>query len=301
MAGIHEPHFQDADKAREYLEALRWPDGPICPHCGSEDDVYRLKGKGGAKGTKARPGLLKCRGCRKQFSVTVGTVFHRSKVPLHKWLMATYLICSSKKGISSHQLHRTLGVTYKTAWFMSHRIREAMKATDSEPPMGEDGGVVELDETFLGGSKRRRLGREPSGSSSISADRPIQSTRSWRGTCPVPMWPLPRATQLHFFVDALPMPTDLEGSVFGWLVSLKPPTLHPSQLALPLHRFQELVPAVEVAIADGTPANNVRADVGDLNRRDHMRYGEVGVRSDSRNLQPFQEVPNSNRHCLLCF
>ena len=120
---LNQPQFQDAAKAREYLESIRWPNGPICPHCGSvTHDHYQLQGKA------HRPGLWKCKDCRKQFSVTVGTVFERSKVPLHQWLQAVYLICSSKKGCSSHQLQRSLGVQYKTAWFMSHRIREAMKS-----------------------------------------------------------------------------------------------------------------------------------------------------------------------------
>jgi transposase-like protein len=117
---IYHPHFLDEDKAREHLEAIRWPDGAECPHCGLIN-ATKLEGKA------HRKGLYQCNACREQFSVTVGTVFERSKVPLHKWLLATHLMCSSKKGISAHQLHRMLGVTYKTAWFMAHRIREAMK------------------------------------------------------------------------------------------------------------------------------------------------------------------------------
>jgi transposase-like protein len=113
-------HFQDADKAREYLEALRWPNGVVCPHCGVVGEHYALQGKA------HRPGLWKCKYCRQQFSVTVGTVFERSKVPLNKWLLAVHLLSASKNGMSSHQIHRTLDVTYKTAWFMTHRIREAM-------------------------------------------------------------------------------------------------------------------------------------------------------------------------------
>ena len=130
---LTDPIYQDADKAREHLEALRWPDGPVCPHCGVSDNAHEMTGK------STRPGLWKCRDCRKPFSVTVGTVFERSKIPLNIWLLATHLIASSKKGMSSHQLHRTLGVTYKTAWFMAHRIREAMKPTDV-PIMGSGGG-----------------------------------------------------------------------------------------------------------------------------------------------------------------
>lgn len=141
-----EPQFQDSNAAREYLENLRWPDGPVCPHCGVIGGHYALKG------ASHRPGLLKCKDCRQQFSVTVGTVFERSKIPLHKWLLAAYLLCSSKKGMSSHQLHRMLGVTYKTAWFMTHRIREAMNDT-SGGLLGGGGEPVEVDETYWGNLK----------------------------------------------------------------------------------------------------------------------------------------------------
>jgi transposase-like protein len=148
---ITAPRFTNEDKAREHLEALRWPDGPFCPHCGSFN-ATRLQG------SKHRAGTVQCNDCRQQFTVTVGTVFERSKVPLNKWLLANHLLCSSKKGISAHQLHRMLGVTYKTAWFMMHRIREAMR-NDSNTPMGGPGGTVEVDETFIGkkkGAEKRR-------------------------------------------------------------------------------------------------------------------------------------------------
>lgn len=151
------PYFHDDDAAREYLESIRWPDGkPVCPHCGEAGDHYRLEGKGGEKGTKARKGLWKCHACRKQFSVTVGTVFERSHIPLSKWLMAAYLLCSSKKGISSKQLERMLGVTYKTAWFLSHRIRHAMAGQGGpEGLMGSGGGIVEADEVYIGTKHKR--------------------------------------------------------------------------------------------------------------------------------------------------
>jgi len=148
--GLDAPYFNDKDKAREYLELIRWPHGPICPHCGVVDNIYRLQGK------VHRAGLYKCGGCRKQFSVTVGTLFERSKIPLHKWLLAVYLLCASKKGVSSHQLHRTLEVTYKTAWFMTHRIREAMKDPAYTSMLGGGGITVEVDETFWGNKKKRR-------------------------------------------------------------------------------------------------------------------------------------------------
>jgi transposase-like protein len=147
-ANLLAPHFQDADKAREYLEALRWPDGVICPHCGVISDHYKLQGK------STRPGLWKCKDCRKQFTVIVGTVFSDSKIPLNKWLLAVHLICASKKAISSHQLHRMLGVTYKSAWFMTHRIREAMKS-ENGGLLGSGGGTVEADETYWGNDGKK--------------------------------------------------------------------------------------------------------------------------------------------------
>ena len=150
MSALNKPHFQDPEKARDYLENLRWPEGPVCPHCGSIGAHYELHGKA------HRPGVWKCKDCREQFTVTVGTVFERSKIALHVWLQAVYLLCSSKKGMSAHQLHRTLGVTYKTAWFMAHRIREAMKSDGGL--MGGSGGTVEADETFWGNKGKQAKG-----------------------------------------------------------------------------------------------------------------------------------------------
>jgi transposase-like protein len=145
-------YFTDEDAARERLEALRWPDGPFCPHCGSFN-AKRLPPvvrKADAKhNASVRKGVIQCRDCDEQYSVTVATVFERSKIPLHKWLYATHLLTASKKGISSHQLHRMLGVTYRTAWFMAHRIREAMRP-GSDSPFGGEGNIVEVDETFIG-------------------------------------------------------------------------------------------------------------------------------------------------------
>lgn len=148
-ASILAPHFQDADKAREYLEAKRWPEGPVCPHCGIIGEATRLEPKEGK--THARKGLLNCRACRKQFSVTIGTIFEDSHIPLNKWLLAFHLMCASKKGISAHQLHRMLGIGYKSAWFMCHRIRYTMT---QEPMVGLLQGVVEIDETYIGGREK---------------------------------------------------------------------------------------------------------------------------------------------------
>lgn len=147
MSNLTAPHFTNPDAARQYLERLRWGGQPVCPHCGVVGDHYALEGRA------HRRGLWKCKDCRQQFSVTVGTVFERSKIPLNKWLLAAHLMCASKKGISSHQIHRMLGVTYKTAWFMSHRIREAM-TTKPTKKLGESGGPVEVDETFWGNNKK---------------------------------------------------------------------------------------------------------------------------------------------------
>jgi transposase-like protein len=150
---LTDPIFTDADKARAHLEKTRWPHGPVCAHCGVVNEATAIKGK------SARAGLYQCNACREQFTVTVGTVFERSKVPLNKWLLATYLMSSSKKGISAHQIGRTLGVTYKTAWFMCHRIREAMTETNPAP-LGGDGKIVEADETVVGGKeKNKRLSK----------------------------------------------------------------------------------------------------------------------------------------------
>ncbi len=142
MSDLQNPVFHDETKARKWLEAQIWPDGPTCPHCGSWEPTT-LKGKA------HRPGLYQCNSCRQQFTVTVGTVYERSKVPLHKWLLATHLLTASKKGMCAHQLHRMLGVTYKTAWFMAHRIREAMK-NDTPEPMGGEGEIIQADETYFG-------------------------------------------------------------------------------------------------------------------------------------------------------
>jgi transposase-like protein len=153
---ITAPIFSDENAAREHLETQRWPHGPCCPHCGEAEQITKLTGK------MHRPGVYQCNACRKQFTVTVGTVFERSKVPLHKWLLATYLLSASKKGMSSHQLHRMLGVTYKTAWFMTHRIREAMREPAGAGLLGGPNTVVEVDETFVGGkAKNRADGKVP--------------------------------------------------------------------------------------------------------------------------------------------
>ena len=151
--------FHDEDAARAHFEALRWPQGPICPHCGVVGNSTEMKGR------TTRPGLYKCKeaACRKPFSATMGTLYERSHIPLHKWLLATHLMCASKKGISAHQLFRMLGFgSYRTAWFMAHRIREAMNPADPAA-IGGEGKVVEADETYVGGKaeNKHRNKRKP--------------------------------------------------------------------------------------------------------------------------------------------
>jgi len=144
------PIFTNDDKAREHLEAIYWPNGPVCPRCGAaEDRITKLAGK------STRPGVYKCRDCRKPFSVTIGTIMERSHIPLSKWVLAAHLMASSKKGMSAHQLHRMLGTTYETAWFLAHRLREAM-ASKNPGPIGGSNKVVEADESYLGGKARNK-------------------------------------------------------------------------------------------------------------------------------------------------
>jgi transposase-like protein len=140
---LQNPIFTDNDKAREWLEARVWASGRSCPHCGTVDHSTLLKGK------THRPGVYQCLDCREQFTVTVGTVFERSKIPLSKWLAALFLMVASKKGVSAHQVHRMLGISYKSTWFMMHRLREAMRQ-GGLAPMGGAGSIVEIDETFIG-------------------------------------------------------------------------------------------------------------------------------------------------------
>jgi transposase-like protein len=171
MSVLSKPYFHDEKAAYVHLEGLLWPEGPVCPHCGNADAKRITRLGGGA----TRLGVHKCNECRKQFTVKVGTVFESAHVPLHKMLQAVYLMTCSKKGVSAHQLHRILQVTYKTAWFLAHRIREAMK-TDGRPPLGGEGKIVESDETYWGPKdtdtnptmKRRRRGKPgPGGKAKI--------------------------------------------------------------------------------------------------------------------------------------
>jgi transposase-like protein len=143
MSVVNKPYFHAETAAFEKLEEIVSPNGPVCPHCGGAECIASLEGQ------TARPGLRKCYQCRKQFTVKVGTVFESSQIPQHKWFQACYLMCASKKGFSAHQLHRALEVTYKTAWFMAHRIRETVRTMGFDEPMGGEGNTVEVDETFI--------------------------------------------------------------------------------------------------------------------------------------------------------
>ena len=160
MSVLSAPYMHDEAAAFAHVEAMLWVDGPVCPHCGVVDSAYRLTGvrtKASKKNPegKERHGLWKCRECRKQFTVRKGTIFEESHLPLHLWLQAIHLMVSSKKGISSHQLHRILGITYKSAWFLTHRIRECMR-DGARAGFGGNGGIVEVDETFIGNVNSRR-------------------------------------------------------------------------------------------------------------------------------------------------
>jgi len=170
---LKNPIFKDETTAREWLEARVWPEGPTCPHCGNAD-----QGKiRGLQGKAHRPGLYQCAECREQFTVTVKTVFERSKIPLTKWLAALFLMTASKKGVSAHQVHRMLGISYKSTWFMMHRLREAMRSGGLEP-LGGRGKVVEADETYFGRAddmhvSKQRHGRPYTKRGHIFNNRPI--------------------------------------------------------------------------------------------------------------------------------
>jgi transposase-like protein len=145
------PIFHDDNAAREHLESILWPRGPFCPRCGvSADRITKLQGK------STRPGVYKCKDCRKPFSVTVGTVMERSHIPLSKWLLAAQLMASSKKSMSAHQLHRMLCISYEAAWFLFHRLREAANDIDGSGPLGGEGKVIEADESSIGGKARNK-------------------------------------------------------------------------------------------------------------------------------------------------
>ncbi|WP_045826043.1 IS1595 family transposase [Teredinibacter turnerae] len=151
MSILSRPEFHDEEAAYAYVEKHVWKNGPTCPRCGGNDRITKMQGK------STRIGTYKCRACRKPFTVKIGTIFESSHVKMRLWLQAIYLMCASKKGVSSNQLHRTLGVTLKTAWFMSHRIREAMK-NDTLSVFGSGGGLVEVDETYMGNTRGQGQG-----------------------------------------------------------------------------------------------------------------------------------------------
>ena len=144
------PIFTDPDAARAHFEAIRWPDGPYCPYCGQFDSVKVLGGRSMGRG------WYHCKDCRRKFTALVGTIYERSHIPMTKWLLATHLLCASKKGISAHQLHRMLGLPYKTAWFMAHRIREGLRELNPSGPLGGEGKTVEADETYIGGKEKNK-------------------------------------------------------------------------------------------------------------------------------------------------
>src|ERR1700731_2855629 len=146
MSILSDPYLHDEQQAYDLVESILWPDGPVCPHCGSVERISKMKGK------STRIGVYKCYSCRSKFTVKIGTILEDSHIPMQSWLQGIYLLASSKKGFSSNQLHRTLGISLKSAWFMSHRIREAMSEgyQRSSGQMGGLGAIIEADETFVG-------------------------------------------------------------------------------------------------------------------------------------------------------
>ncbi len=161
-SALSEPHFHNEEAAFAYVEAKLWPDGPICPHCNGIHRIGKLQGK------TTRPGLYKCYACRKPFTVRMGTVFESSHAPMRIWLQTIYMMCSSKKGISTQQLHRTFGGSMKTAWFLGHRVREAMKVLHLDP-MGGAGATVEADKTYIGRKSTSRAFKPPGVKQSVFA------------------------------------------------------------------------------------------------------------------------------------
>lgn len=189
---LTDPRFQSPEAARVWLEQQRWPEGPHCSHCGSFS-VTPLQGKA------HRPGVWQCNDCRQQFTVTTGSVMERSKIPLNKWLMAMHLMASNKKGYSAHQLHRTLGITYQSAWFLAHRIREAM-ANDKSGPLGGEGRPVEVDEPILDAWKRRS---RPSSAGAV----PTHAARGYGTSAPSYLLSSAVAARARFILKALPWRT----------------------------------------------------------------------------------------------
>ena len=160
---LTDPIYSDETKAREHLEALHWPNGPMCPRCGTLGRSTLLQGK------STRPGVYKCKDCRKPFSVTVGTLMERSHIKINVWLAAMHLMTSSKKGMSAHQMSRMLGLSYESAWFLCHRLREAMRAPLPPGGLGGANKVVEVDETFIGGKAKNRAFRKPASKKAVMA------------------------------------------------------------------------------------------------------------------------------------
>jgi transposase-like protein len=178
MCNLSRPEFHDEEAARKWLEAELWPNGPVCPHCKAVNQATKLEGKA------HRAGLYKCRPCGQQFTVTVGTLYESSKIPLHTWLAVTHLMMASKKGMSALQISRMIGRPYKTVWFLCHRIRESLRDTDLAP-MGGPGGVVEADETYVGGKAKNRAYKEPAPKKAVLSliDREKGEVRSFHVPC----------------------------------------------------------------------------------------------------------------------
>ncbi len=309
MSVLSAPHFHNEEAAYAYVEARLWPNGPVCPHCGGCDRISKMGGK------STRIGAYKCYQCRKPFTVKVGTVFEASHVPMRHWLQAMYLMAGSKKGVSSNQIHRTLGCTVKTAWFITHRLREAMRPSGVLPPMGSEGTPVEVDETFIGHDKTNpvkvgKSGRSGNMNAVLSlVDRASGEARSFvvkdlRAATIVPIIDANIAREARLMSDEAPRYVGIGWNFAdhgvtthskGEYVSRQDPTIHTNTVEGFYSIFKRGMGGVYqhceakhlnryVAEFDFRYSNRIALGVNDSARADTMLAGIVGKRLTYRTI-----------------